>query len=101
LRRLTRCVLAPRSSALLQLVRRVGATLGAPDIGVDMRGGAADSAFASAAGAPTLCAVGPLGDDAHAETEFMLLDTLVPRTQLVALSALRVARAAHAASFQS
>ena len=81
------------SAALLTVYRRVAATLGGEPITADRRGGAADSAFASAVGAPTLCAVGPLGDDAHAVTEFLLLDSIVPRTQLVALSCLRIARA--------
>ena len=81
------------SAALLTVFRRVAATLGGDPVTADRRGGAADSAFASAVGAPTLCAVGPLGDDAHAVTEFLLLDSVVPRTQLVALSCLRIARA--------
>jgi glutamate carboxypeptidase len=81
------------SGALLTLFRRVAATLGAEQVTADRRGGAAESAFASAAGAPTLCAVGPLGDDAHAVTEYLLLESIVPRTQLVALSCLRIARA--------
>ena len=81
------------SAALLTVFRRAAATLGREPVTADRRGGAADSAFASAAGAPTLCAVGPLGDDAHAVTEFLLLDSVVPRTQLVALSCLRIARA--------
>ena len=81
------------SAALLTVFRRVAATLGGQPVTADRRGGAADSAFASAVGAPTLCAVGPLGDDAHATTEFLLLDSIVPRTQLVALSCLRIARA--------
>jgi glutamate carboxypeptidase len=89
---LTRVRLRARSAALLQLFRRAAATLGAAPPAADRRGGAADSAFASAAGAPTLCACGPLGDDAHAETEHLLLRTLVPRAQLVALAALRMAQ---------
>jgi glutamate carboxypeptidase len=81
------------SAGLLTLFRRVAATLGGEQVSADRRGGAADSAFASATGAPTLCAVGPLGDDAHAVTEYLLLDSIVPRTQLVALTCLRIARA--------
>ena len=93
------CVrLCRRNTTLLTLYRRAVATMGLPDVPVDRRGGAADSAFASAAGAPTLCAVGPLGDGAHSPEEFLLFDSLLLRTQMVAFTALRVAAAAAAAA---
>jgi glutamate carboxypeptidase len=54
-------------------------------------GGCADSGFASAAGTPTICAVGPVGGRAHSPDEYMEIDTFVPRTQALALAVLRLA----------
>jgi glutamate carboxypeptidase len=53
-------------------------------------GGCADSGFASATGTPTICAVGPVGGRAHSPDEFMEVDTMVPRTQALALAVLRL-----------
>ena len=47
-------------------------------------GGCADSGFTAAVGAPTLCAVGPVGGKAHTPDEYLRLDTLVPRAQACA-----------------
>jgi glutamate carboxypeptidase len=53
-------------------------------------GGCADSGFASAAGTPTICAVGPVGGRAHSPEEYMEIDTFVPRAQALALAVLRL-----------
>lgn len=53
-------------------------------------GGCADSGFAAATGAPTICAVGPVGGKGHTPEEFMDVDTLVPRAQALALAILRL-----------
>ena len=53
-------------------------------------GGCADSGFAAATGAPTICAVGPVGGRAHSPDEFMEVETLVPRAQALALAILRL-----------
>jgi glutamate carboxypeptidase len=53
-------------------------------------GGCADSGFASATGAPTICGVGPVGGKGHTPEEFMDVETLVPRAQALALSILRL-----------
>ena len=53
-------------------------------------GGCADSGFAAATGAPTICAVGPVGGRGHTPEEYMEVDTLVPRAQAVALAVLRL-----------
>jgi glutamate carboxypeptidase len=53
-------------------------------------GGCADSGFASAAGTPTICAVGPVGGRAHSPDEYMEIDTFVPRAQALALAVLRL-----------
>ncbi len=51
-------------------------------------GGSADSGLTAAAGAPTLCATGPVGGHAHTPQEYCRLDSMVPRAQMVALTIL-------------
>jgi glutamate carboxypeptidase len=47
-------------------------------------GGGSDGNFTSALGIPTLDGMGAVGEGAHADREFILLDALVPRTALLA-----------------
>jgi glutamate carboxypeptidase len=54
-------------------------------------GGCADSGFAAAMGAATLCGLGPVGGNAHSPDEFVEVETVVPRAQALALTILRVA----------
>ena len=56
-------------------------------------GGCADSGFTAAVGAPTLCAVGPVGGRTHTPDEYLRLDTLVPRAQACARAILGLDRA--------
>lgn len=55
-------------------------------------GGASDANTASAAGAATLDGLGPVGGNAHAPTEYMELDSVVPRTTLLAALLLSASR---------
>jgi len=48
--------------------------------------GAADSGFVASLGVPTICAMGPIGDDLHSVDEKMEKDSLIPRTKLLAHS---------------
>ncbi|MGI4802724.1 MAG: M20 family metallopeptidase [Janthinobacterium lividum] len=50
----------------------------------EFTGGCADSGFTAAVGAPTLCAVGPVGGAAHTPEEWLDLASLVPRAQACA-----------------
>jgi len=65
----------------------------ARDLGFEVQGefagGSADSGFTSAVGAPTLCATGAVGSNAHTPEEFLRLDTMVPRAQAIALTIMR------------
>ncbi len=45
----------------------------------EFSGGCADSGFTAAVGAPTLCAIGPVGGKAHSPEEFLLVETMIPR----------------------
>jgi glutamate carboxypeptidase len=62
------------------------------DLKVDgeFTGGCADSGFTSAIGTPTICAVGPIGAKAHTPDEFMVVDSMVPRAQTLALAVARL-----------
>ncbi len=53
-------------------------------------GGSADSGFTSAAGAPTVCGTGPIGEKAHSPDEVCHLNTLIPRAQALALAISRL-----------
>jgi len=56
----------------------------------EFTGGCADSGFTSAVGTPTICAVGPIGGKAHTPDEFLVVDSLVPRAQSLALAVARL-----------
>ncbi len=56
----------------------------------EFSGGCADSGFTTAMGCPTICATGPVGANAHTPEEFMVVDSLVPRAQALALAILRL-----------
>jgi glutamate carboxypeptidase len=56
----------------------------------EFTGGCADSGFTSAVGTPTICAVGPIGGKAHTPEEFLMVDSLVPRAQTLALAVARL-----------
>jgi len=53
-------------------------------------GGCADSGFAAGVGAPTICAVGPIGGRAHTPEEYLEVDSIVPRAQALALAIMRL-----------
>jgi len=55
-------------------------------------GGCADSGFAASVGAPTICAVGPIGGRAHTPEEYLEVDSIVPRAQALALAIMRLDR---------
>jgi glutamate carboxypeptidase len=71
------------NAKLLAAYLRVAREMGLP-IGDEFTGGCADSGFTSAVGAPTLCGTGPVGGKAHTPEEYIELDTLVVRTQVMA-----------------
>jgi glutamate carboxypeptidase len=53
-------------------------------------GGCADSGFAASVGAPTICAVGPIGGRAHSPEEYLDIASIVPRAQALALAIMRL-----------
>ena len=60
----------------------------------EFSGGCADSGFTAGVGCPTICAVGPVGGNAHTAEEYLEVDSIVPRAQALALAILRYRPAA-------
>ena len=75
-----------RSEAAVRLVA-LGSRL-AGELGFEIRdaatGGASDANTTAAAGLPTLDGLGPIGGDDHSADEWLDLDSIVPRTTLLA-----------------
>jgi glutamate carboxypeptidase len=69
--------------ALFERARRVGASLGL-DLWPGGTGGGSDGNFTAALGVPTLDGLGVVGDDAHALTEWIELDSLPRRAAFLA-----------------
>ncbi|WP_206931694.1 M20 family metallopeptidase [Roseococcus thiosulfatophilus] len=59
----------------------------------EFSGGCADSGFTAQQGAPTICAVGPVGGLAHSPEEYLEISSFVPRAQAVARAVLRLEQA--------
>lgn len=60
-------------------------------IGAEFTRSCADSGFTANMGVPTICGTGPVGGNAHSPEEYVELDSLVPRAQVVAKSIMRLA----------
>jgi glutamate carboxypeptidase len=80
---------SPSAKRLFDLYLDAAAASGFRTAG-EFTGGCADSGFTAAMGAPTICAVGPVGGAAHTPEEFMRIDSLVPRAQACARAILRL-----------
>ncbi|MDT3718304.1 M20 family metallopeptidase [Pseudomonas oryzihabitans] len=78
------------STELLALYQREAQALGFTVDG-EFTGGCADSGFTASLGVPTLCGLGPVGGKVHTDAEFLVLDTLVPRTQALVATILALA----------
>lgn len=78
---------------------------GAAELGfavdAEFTGGCADSGFTAAEGCPTLCATGPMGWDAHTPHEYLLIDSLLPRTKALTLAVLNLLEATPVAVTES
>ena len=82
----------PQAARLFSVYQAASRDLGL-DVKGEFSGGCADSGFTSGVGCPTICAVGPVGGHAHTPEEYLLVKSLVPRAQAMALSILRLADA--------
>ncbi|HYF06087.1 MAG TPA: M20 family metallopeptidase [Acetobacteraceae bacterium] len=81
----------PESEKVFALYKGAAADSGLKVEG-EFSGGCADSGFTAAMGAPTICAVGPVGGKAHSPEEYLELDSIVPRAQAMARAILRLDR---------
>ena len=73
----------PEVLALAVEAQEVAAALGF-EVGHTATGGAGDANTTAAAGLPTIDGLGPVGGEAHGPTEWLDLDSLAPRTALLA-----------------
>lgn len=77
--------LAPASSAaLFARAAQLASDLGLPALRSAHVGGASDGNFTAGLGIPTLDGLGADGDGAHAEGEHVLVESMAPRSRLVA-----------------
>jgi glutamate carboxypeptidase len=72
-----------RSGRLVEHAQAVAATLGF-EIADAVTGGASDANTTSGMGVPSLDGLGPIGGNDHAPAEFLEVDSIVPRTTLLA-----------------
>jgi glutamate carboxypeptidase len=70
---------------LYEIVKEQGKKLGL-DIEKKVGGGASDAGWTVRAGAPSICSMGALGALNHSDREYIVLDGLVERAKLLALS---------------
>lgn len=77
------------SKALFENYQAAAKQAGLATLQGEFSGGCADSGFTAAVGTPTICGVGPVGGLAHTPEEYLELDSIVPRTQTLALAILR------------
>lgn len=72
-----------KNLALFRLARTIGENMGIA-LTESGTGGGSDGNFTSALGVPTLDGLGPVGDDAHSQGEYVLLSSLPERAAVVA-----------------
>ncbi len=75
---------ASAAAALLPVAREAALEAGIGDVDGVAVGGGSDGNFTAAIGVPTLDGLGAVGGGAHADHEHVLVDTMVPRTQMLA-----------------
>jgi glutamate carboxypeptidase len=78
----------PTNDAILglyALVEGIGRELGIPVTSMQ-RGGGSDANFIAQTGIPVLDGLGPIGGKLHTTDEYLLADTILPRTLLAAVS---------------
>ena len=72
----------PKNLALFQLAKAVGRAMGI-ELAESGTGGGSDGNFTSALGIPTLDGLGPVGDEAHAPSEYLIVDSLPERAAVL------------------
>ncbi len=85
--------MTPEAEALFNLVKQAGADLG-QQIGWKATGGVCDGNNIAACGVPVIDTMGVRGGSIHSMEEFLIVDSLVERAALSALTILRLAEGA-------
>ncbi|PZW44988.1 glutamate carboxypeptidase [Humitalea rosea] len=80
---------SPAAAKLFEIYKTAASESGFTPTG-EFSGGCADSGFTAAQGAPTICAVGPVGGKAHSPDEFLVVASFVPRAQAAARAIFRL-----------
>src|SRR5439155_16085090 len=75
---------AASSAGLLARAQELGRALGLGPLGGVHVGGGSDGNFTAGVGTPTLDGLGPVGDGAHAEGEYLVVPAMAERAALVA-----------------
>jgi glutamate carboxypeptidase len=81
----------PATATLAEMAVELAGRLGF-ELADTSTGGASDANTTSGVGAPTLDGLGPVGGNAHSPSEYMELDSIVPRTTVLAALLLSVSR---------
>ncbi len=89
----------PRSARLIAHAQALAGRLGF-DVHDASTGGAGDANITAGLGVPTLDGLGPIGGNDHAPTEYLELDSIVPRTTLLAALILATGRDREVASWR-
>jgi glutamate carboxypeptidase len=79
-----------RSARLAEHAKEVGRRLGI-EFDDQLTGGASDANTTSGMGVPTLDGLGPVGGNDHAPSEYLEIDSIVPRTAMLAGLLLEIA----------
>ncbi|MCT2536324.1 M20 family metallopeptidase [Aquibacillus koreensis] len=72
-----------KTEFLLKIIKEAGASIGVK-IKDTATGGGSDASFTAALGIATIDGLGPVGGDAHSESEYLEIQSFVPRTLLLA-----------------
>ncbi len=71
-----------KTEELVHAIDEIGKSLQI-DFGWTASGGGSDGSFSAAAGTPTIDGLGPVGGGAHSSQEYLEIDTVVPRYELL------------------
>ncbi|HEX5040958.1 MAG TPA: M20 family metallopeptidase [Candidatus Limnocylindria bacterium] len=83
---------SPASARIVELARSIAGDLGF-ELSDAATGGASDANTTAALGVPTIDGLGPIGGDDHSVDEWLDLDSIVPRTTLLATLIDRIGQA--------
>lgn len=71
-----------KTLALCNQIENIGSKLGI-EVGWTATGGGSDGSFAANMGIPTIDGLGPVGGGSHGPSEYLLIDSIEPRVQLL------------------